>query len=64
MTEDKIQLPTILFQPKYMEALYLENQDNIDLNDNLLVDDELEEVEAIQITTIKPQRATEIIYNP
>ena len=64
LSEDKIQLPTILYQPKYMETLYVENQDNFDLNQNLIMDDILDEVEAIQITTIKPQKATEFVYNP
>ena len=64
LSEDKIQLPTILLPPTIIDSYYLESPGSFDLDQNLMIDDELEEVEAIQITTIKPQKATELIFDP
>ena len=63
-SEDKIQLPTILLPATIIDSYPLESPGSLDLDKNLMLDYEEDEVEAIQITTIKPQRATEFVYDP
>jgi len=64
LSEDKIQLPTILLPATIIDSYPLESPGSLDLDKNLMLDYEEDEVEAIQITTIKPQRATEFVYDP
>ena len=64
LSEDKIQLPTILLPATIIDSYPSVSPGSLDLDKNLMLDYEEDEVEAIQITAIKPQRATEFVYDP